>query len=63
MHFILFKNHRLNKADHAFHHGKREKAFKLSRPLVNSSNKDIAFRASRLCGLALYKQKKYEDSI
>jgi len=31
--------------------------------LVNSRNKESAFRANRLCGLALYKRKKYDDSL
>lgn len=63
MHLIIFKNRRLNKADFALNHSKYQKAFIHALPLVNSRNKEIAFRSNRICGLALYKQKKYEDSI
>nr|WP_321452667.1 hypothetical protein [uncultured Carboxylicivirga sp.] len=63
MHLILFKNRRLNKADYASTHGKYQLAIKLAQPLVHSRNKEIAFKANRICGLSFYKRKKYDDSI
>lgn len=63
MHLILFKNRRLKKADYALNQGRLQKTFKLAVPFVNSHNNEIAYQANRLCGLARYKQKKYEDSI
>jgi tetratricopeptide (TPR) repeat protein len=63
MHLVLFKNHRLNKAEHALNCGRYQEAIKLGQTLVNSRNKEITSRANRLCGLALYKRKKYDDSL
>lgn len=63
MHLILFKNCRLKKADYAFGQGLYQKAFILAVSLADSKNNELAFQANRLCGLALYKQKKYQDSI
>lgn len=63
MHIILFKKRRLNKAENALNGGRYQKAFMLGKPLVSSLNNYIAFRANRLCGLAIYKQKKYEESL
>ncbi|WP_320113139.1 tetratricopeptide repeat protein [Draconibacterium orientale] len=63
MHLVLFKNHLLNKAEHALNCGRYQEAIKLGQTLVNSRNKEIAFRANRLFGLALYKRKKYDDSL
>ena len=63
MHLVLLKNRRLNKAEHALNSGKYQEALKLGRALVNSRNKAISFRANRLCGLALYKRKKYVESL
>lgn len=60
---VLFKNRRLNKAEHALNGGRHQEALKLGQALVNSRNKEIAFRANRLCGLALYKRMKYEESL
>jgi len=60
---ILLKNRRLNKAENAYNIGKYQEAFKLGKSLLNSRNNDIAFRAYRICGLALYKRKKYEESL
>lgn len=62
MHLILFKKRRLNKAEFAFNSGRYKEAVKLAQVLVNSGNTEMAFRANRVCGLALYKRKKYEDS-
>lgn len=63
MHLILLKNRRLNKAEFAFSSGRYQEALKLGQALVNSRNIEMAFRTNRLCGLALYKRKKYEDSL
>ncbi|KJF43453.1 tetratricopeptide repeat protein [Draconibacterium sediminis] len=63
MHLVLFKNQRLNKAEHALNCGRYQEAIKLGQVLVNSRKKEIAFRANRLCGLALYKRKKYDESM
>jgi len=63
MHLILFKHRRLQKAEHALNIGKHQKALNLGRALVGSSKNEIAFRANRLCGLALYKTKQYEESL
>ncbi|WP_321996286.1 tetratricopeptide repeat protein [Draconibacterium orientale] len=63
MHLVLFKNRRLNKAELALNGGRYQEAIKLGQALVNSRNKEINFRANRLCGLALYKRKKYDDSL
>lgn len=63
MHLIFFKSRRLKKADYALTHGAYQKAFKLAFPLVNSGNLEIAFLANRLCGLAMYKRKKYDESL
>ena len=63
MHLVLFKNQRLNKAELALNGGRYQEAIKLGQTLVNARNKEIAFRANRLCGLALYKRKKYDDSL
>lgn len=60
---ILFRNKRLNKAEHALNYGKYKEAYKIGRVLVNSQNHDISFRANRVCGLALYKRKEYEESL
>lgn len=63
MHLILFKNRRLKQADYASTHGKYQMAIKLVRPLVHSQSKEVAFKVNRICGLSLYKQKKYKESI
>ncbi|WP_319227318.1 hypothetical protein [Draconibacterium orientale] len=63
MHLVLFKNQRLNKAELALNGGRYQEVIKLGQTLVNARNKEIAFRANRLCGLALYKRKKYDDSL
>ncbi len=63
MYFILFKNRRLNKAEYALNSGKYQEALKLGQPLANSRNNEFAYRANFLCGLALYKRKKYDDSL
>ncbi|WP_303917878.1 hypothetical protein [Draconibacterium sediminis] len=63
MYLVLFKNRRLNKAEHALNCGRYQEAIKLGRVLVDSRNKEIAFRANRMCGLALYKRKKYEECL
>lgn len=63
MHLILFKNRRLNKAERALNGGKYHEALALGKALVNTRNKEMNFRANRLCGLALYKSKKYDDSL
>jgi len=63
MHFIFFKDRRLNKAELALNNGSYQNAVKLGLPYVNSKNSETAFRSNRLCGLALYKQKKYDESI
>ncbi|PTN08686.1 M48 family metallopeptidase [Mangrovibacterium marinum] len=63
MPFILFKNRRLNKATYALNSGKYQQALKLAQPLVNSRNNEIAYRANFIGGLALYKRKKYDDSL
>jgi len=63
MQLVLFKNRRLNKAEHALNCGRYQEAIKLGQALVNSRNKEMNFRANRLCGLALYKRKKYEESL
>lgn len=63
MSFIFFKTQRLNKAESCLNLGKKQIALRLAKPLLNSRNKDIAYRANRLSGLALYKLKNYNDSI
>lgn len=63
MHLVLFKNKRLNKAENALNSGKYQEAVKLGQTLVNARNREIAFRANRLCGLAFYKRKKYDESL
>ncbi|MBS2099377.1 tetratricopeptide repeat protein [Carboxylicivirga linearis] len=63
MHLILFKNRRLERADYASTHGKYQMAIKLAKPMVHSRNKVIAFKSNRICGLSLYKRKKYNESI
>jgi len=63
MRLILFKNRRLNKAEYALNYGRSQEAFKLGQPLVNSQNNEIAYRANFICGLALYKRKKYVESL
>ncbi|MDX8339226.1 hypothetical protein SLH46_08550 [Draconibacterium sp. IB214405] len=63
MRLILFKARRLKKAELAFNGGKYREAVKLGNPLTNVLNNEMAFRANRVCGLALYKQKKYEESL
>lgn len=63
MHLILLKSRRLKKADYALTHGAYQKAYKLASPLVNSGNLEIAFQANRICGLAMYKRKKYKESL
>lgn len=63
MPLILFTKRRLIKAEHAFGFGNYSKAFKLGKPLTNSSDNNVAFRANRLCALSLYKIKKYDNSI
>lgn len=63
MHIILFKNRRLNKAEQALNQSKYKRAFKLGKPLTHSKDRKIAYRANFLCGLALYKRKRFEDSI
>ncbi|WP_010665331.1 hypothetical protein [Marinilabilia salmonicolor] len=63
MHLILFKSRRLKRADYALTHGAYQKAFRLALPLVDSVKIEIAFLANRMCGLALYKRKKYEESL
>ncbi|WP_297093550.1 hypothetical protein [uncultured Draconibacterium sp.] len=63
MRLILSKNRRLNKAEQALNSGRYQEALELGQALVNSRNKEITFRANRLCGLALYKRKKYHESL
>ncbi len=63
MRLILFKNRRLKKAEYALNQNRNQEAFKLGQPLVNSRNNEIASRANRICGLALYKRKKFDDSL
>lgn len=60
---VLFKNRCLNKAEQALNGGRYQEAIKLGKALVNAQKKGIAFRANRLCGLALYKSRKYDESI
>lgn len=60
---ILFKKHRIKKAELAFSSGRYFKAYRLCKALANSIDNDMAFRANRLCALALYKIKNYDDSI
>lgn len=63
MHLILLKKRRLHRADKAFTQGAYTKAFKLSHSLVDAPDRKFAFQANRLCGLALYKRKKYDDCL
>uniref|UniRef100_UPI0032162102 tetratricopeptide repeat protein n=1 Tax=uncultured Draconibacterium sp. TaxID=1573823 RepID=UPI0032162102 len=63
MRLILFKNRRLNKAEYALNIGKYQEAFRLGQALKNSQKNEMAYRANFICGLALYKRKKYEDSL
>lgn len=63
MHLILFKNRRLNKAESAFSQGNHKKALKLGRPLTKLKNSEMVYQANRVCGLALYKLKRYNDSL
>lgn len=63
MHLILFKENRLNKAEFALNIGSYQKAFTLGLPLTTNPNNEMAFKANRICGLALYKLKRYNDSI
>ncbi len=63
MRIILFKNRRLKKAEYALNQNRNQEAFKLGHTLVNSRNNEMASRANRICGLALYKRKKYDDSL
>lgn len=63
MRFVLLKKRRLERAEQNLNTGKRALALKLALPLLNAKNKDIAFRANRVSGLALYKQKKYNESL
>ena len=63
MPFILLKNRRLNKAAFALNCGKYQEAVKLAQPLVNTKNTAMAYRANFVCGLALYKRRKHEDSL
>lgn len=63
MSFIIFKTQRLNKAEACLNLGKKQVALKLVLPLVKSKKADIAYRANRVSGLALYKQKKYDECV
>nr|WP_321356082.1 tetratricopeptide repeat protein [uncultured Draconibacterium sp.] len=63
MHLILLKNRRLNKAERALNSGKYQEALKLGQALASSRNREMSFRANRVCGLAFYKRKKYKDSL
>lgn len=63
MRLIVFKNHRLLKAEQALNDGRYPEAIILGQALANARKKEIAFRANRLCGLALYKRKKYGESL
>ena len=63
MGFVILKNRRIQKAERSLNSGKRELALKLAKPLLNAKNNEIAYRANRLSGLALYKQKKYKDGL
>ncbi len=63
MRVILFKNRRLNKAAYALNCGRYQEALKLGQPLVNTQDKAMTYRANFVCGLALYKRQKYEDSL
>jgi tetratricopeptide (TPR) repeat protein len=63
MGFVLLKKRRLEKAEQSLNAGKRVLALKLAKPLLHARNAEVAHRANRLSGLALYKQKKYQDSL
>lgn len=63
MGFVLLKKRRLLKAEESFNLGKKSMALKQAKPLLTSKNKEFAYRANRLSGLALYKQRKYQESI
>lgn len=63
MHLILLKNRRLSKAERALNSGKYQEALKLGQALAGSQNREMSFRANRVCGLAFYKRKKYKDSL
>ncbi len=43
--------------------GKRTLAIKLAKPLLNIKDQEIAHAANRISGLALYKLKKYPESL
>ena len=63
MALLLFKEKRLRKAEKSLNSGKRTEAFKMAQPLIHAKSKEMAYRANRICGLALYHQKKHEDSL
>ncbi len=63
MGFVILKKRRLKKAEQNMNFGKSALALKLAKPLLNVKNKEIAYSANRLIGLALYHQKKYQDSL
>ncbi len=63
MALFAFKTRRLQKASLALNNGKYKEALKLASPLAGQRNKDLAFQANRICGLALYKLKQYESSL
>lgn len=63
MGFVLLKKRRLHKAEQSFMTGKRKQAIQLAKPLLNAKDKEIAHAANRISGLALYKRKKFKESL
>lgn len=60
---VIFKQQRLKKAELNYFQGKRALALKLAKPLLKVNNKEIAYAANRLSGLALYQGKKYQECL
>lgn len=60
---ILFKKHRIKSAELALNSGNRQRAIKLAIPLIRSTNKEIAYQANKIVGLAQYKLKKYSEGV
>ncbi|WP_025863876.1 tetratricopeptide repeat protein [Prolixibacter bellariivorans] len=62
----ILKNYRERKIKEAwklYHDGKREEAFRKIRLLLKSTNKEVQLEALQIAGMAMYKLKRFDQSI
>ncbi|WP_194830988.1 M48 family metallopeptidase [Prolixibacter sp. SD074] len=58
-----YRERKIKEAWKLFHDGKREEAFRKIRLPLKSTNREVQLEALQIAGMAMYKQKKFDQAI